>query len=285
MCRLYGFRASEPTKVECTLVHAQNALMVQSRADLRGTSHTDGWGIGVFEDGRPKVEKRSGAAYADLHFSQTAERTYSRAIIAHVRRATVGTNSAANTHPFSHGVWLFAHNGTVTGFDGLAAELEAETDADLQKTRRGSTDSEQAFLWILTRLRLQGIGLDEACPDAEGLIETLAGSVQDLASRSSLATGDHSAKLNFLLTDGEIMVASRWHNSLYMVLRDGVHDCEICGIPHVRHDPGAGAYHAAVLASEPISAEPWQEIPDQHVACIDADLTAWIRPIASFRGR
>ena len=25
MCRLYGFRANEPTKVECTLVYAQNA--------------------------------------------------------------------------------------------------------------------------------------------------------------------------------------------------------------------------------------------------------------------
>ena len=27
MCRLYGFRANEETKVECTLVHAQNALL------------------------------------------------------------------------------------------------------------------------------------------------------------------------------------------------------------------------------------------------------------------
>ena len=36
MCRLYGFRANEPTKVECTLVHAQNALIVQSREDLAG---------------------------------------------------------------------------------------------------------------------------------------------------------------------------------------------------------------------------------------------------------
>ncbi len=31
MCRLYALRASEPTRVECSLVRAQNALMEQSK--------------------------------------------------------------------------------------------------------------------------------------------------------------------------------------------------------------------------------------------------------------
>jgi hypothetical protein len=43
MCRLYGFRATEPTKIECTLVHAQNALIIQSYRDQSGTSHLNGW--------------------------------------------------------------------------------------------------------------------------------------------------------------------------------------------------------------------------------------------------
>lgn len=34
MCRLYGFRANEATKVECALVLAQNSLLAQSRADM-----------------------------------------------------------------------------------------------------------------------------------------------------------------------------------------------------------------------------------------------------------
>jgi predicted glutamine amidotransferase len=55
MCRLYGFRATEPTKVECTLVHAQNALMVQSRRDRHG----HGWGIATYEDHRPRVERHA----------------------------------------------------------------------------------------------------------------------------------------------------------------------------------------------------------------------------------
>ncbi len=127
MCRLYGFRANEPTKVECTLVYAQNALMSQSRADLRGTSHPDGWGVGYYEDATPKMERRDRAAYEDLHFSVTAERLYAKTVLAHVRRATVGGAALANTHPFVYGHWAFAHNGTVRAFDRVAPELERET--------------------------------------------------------------------------------------------------------------------------------------------------------------
>ena len=50
MCRLYGFHATEPTKVECSLVHAQNALMSQSRVDSQGLSHGHGWGVASVRD-------------------------------------------------------------------------------------------------------------------------------------------------------------------------------------------------------------------------------------------
>src|ERR687897_3268653 len=48
MCRLYGFRATEPTTVECTLVSAQNALIVQSQRDQEGRSNAHGWGVAVY---------------------------------------------------------------------------------------------------------------------------------------------------------------------------------------------------------------------------------------------
>ena len=145
MCRLYGFISNEPTKVDCSLVYSQNALMQQSRVDQVGLDHTDGWGIGTYRDGRPQVRKKMTAAYEDLLFSTAAEKAYSTAIVAHVRRATVGANSLENTHPFVHGLWTFAHNGTVAGFDRLRLELESETDPELQKFRLGKTDSEQYF--------------------------------------------------------------------------------------------------------------------------------------------
>ena len=55
MCRLYAFRSTEETKVECTLVHAQNALMAQSRRDRSGLSHAHGWGIVAYVGDRRSI--------------------------------------------------------------------------------------------------------------------------------------------------------------------------------------------------------------------------------------
>ena len=67
--------------------------------------------------------------------------------------------------------------------------------------------------------------------------------------------------LNVMLTDGEQMVGSRLGRTLYYVEREGVHDCEICGFPHIHHDPNR-RYRAVVVASEPISHEDWREVPE-----------------------
>ena len=278
MCRLYGFRANEPTKVECTLVRAQNALMVQSREDLRGRANPDGWGIAVFDDSRAEVQRRDTAAFSDLHFSATAERVFAETVVAHVREATVGQVTLVNTHPFHHGPWVMAHNGTVRGFEKVEPELRAETDRDLLAERRGMTDSEMAFLWILSRMRRAGFDLERPGDDSARLAEVLGESVRILAARCHAAGAQRVERLNFLLTDGRVMVATRWHNDLYWVQRFGVHDCEICGIPHVHHHRGKD-YRAVVIASEPISHESWQAVPDRSVLLVDAEVRSVLRSI------
>jgi predicted glutamine amidotransferase len=67
-----------------------------------------------------------------------------------------------------------------------------------------------------------------------------------------------------MLTDGEQLVGSRLGRTLYYVERQGVHDCEICGFPHIHHNPRR-AYRAVVVASEPISHEEWREVPERSV--------------------
>lgn len=270
MCRLYGFRATEPTKVECTLVLAQNALMSQSRTDLRGTSHPDGWGIGYYEGASPKTERRNTAAYQDLHFSITAERMYARTVLAHVRRATIGGASLENTHPFVYGRWSFAHNGTVHGYERVAPQLERETDSSLRRLRRGHTDSELVFYWLLSRLKATGIDLGSSS-DCRSLVDTMRDAIRTLDARCRGVHSGKPAQLNLILTDGRVLVASRWGNSLHWVARTGVHDCEICGIPHIRRGTGT-EYRAVVVASEPISHENWQELAEGAILCVDQDV-------------
>ncbi len=273
MCRLYGFRASEPTKVECSLVLAQNALLSQSREDLRGEKHPDGWGIAVYEDGVPKVEKRDTAAFSDVHFSVAAARAYAWTVVAHVRAATVGGASLENTHPFVHGSFTFAHNGTIGLFDAVSVMLAWDIDPDLLAHRKGCTDSEFAFYWLLARLERAGAYHDGRCTDMGTAVRVLGDSVRELDRLCEEAGAKEPAKLNFLLTDGNVLVATRLRNTLYWVKREGIHDCEVCGIPHVHHEKGKN-YRAVVVASEPISDEPWQEVPEGAVLSVDGDACA-----------
>lgn len=265
MCRLYGFHANEATKVECTLVHAQNALLIQSRGDLRGVAHADGWGIACYSAQTLDVQRCATAAHADLQFSAAAERIFAETVVAHVRRATVGVPSVSNTHPFRYGRWVFAHNGTITGFDELRERLAHETKPFLQACRLGTTDSEQAFYWLLSRMVDAGVDLSEWEATVDRIVDVVGEAVRELAARCDHA--EKEPKLNFLLTDGRCLVASRWGNTLYWVSRDGVHDCEICGIPHVHHQPQR-AYRAVVVASEPISHEAWQPLANRGLLAV-----------------
>jgi hypothetical protein len=147
MCRLYAFRSNEPTKVECSLVYAQNALLTQSISDLRGEAHPHGWGISWYEDGLPSVEKKDTAAHQDESFNLMAERVYAKSVIAHVRQATVGEHSLLNTHPFIFGPWTFVHNGTLGGFDQLEEILIEETDTDLDLLLADVPSAQDQWKW------------------------------------------------------------------------------------------------------------------------------------------
>ena len=276
MCRLYGFRANERTKVDCTLVHAQNALLIQSRSDRRGVEHADGWGIACYENGAPVVERRARAAFADLAFGETAERVHARTVLAHVRRATVGSVSSANTHPFAHGCWTFAHNGTITAFEHIREPMERETAPSLQRMRRGSCDSEQAFYWLLSRMARAGIDISAPCANLDLLSAVFARAVRRLSAWCDEVGVERRATLNFLLTDGTVLLASRCRSTLYWVRREGIRDCEICGIPHIEHEDRL-SYRAVVVASEPISHETWDEVPDGHVLVVDGNVDACLK--------
>jgi glutamine amidotransferase len=269
MCRLYGFRATEPTKVECTLVYAQNALMVQSRADQEGRSHGHGWGVATYINNLPQVERQAWAAYHGEHFRRAAARAYSCAVIAHVRRATIGPATVENTHPFVYGRWVFAHNGTLRAFDKIRETMLAAMTAEHRRAIRGSTDSEHLFHLLLS--------LQEQHPHSS-LLETLRSGLHHVLTWSRTADPEAKIGLNVLWSDGEQLVGSRWGRTLWYVEREGIHDCEICGFPHVRHHPHHH-YRAVVIASEAISHEPWLAVPEHSVFSVDPEIRIHFEPL------
>jgi glutamine amidotransferase len=108
--------------------------------------------------------------------------------------------------------------------------------------------------------------------------EALRAGLQKVITQSRLTDPEAAIGLNVLLTDGNELVGSRWGRTLWYVERDKVQDCEICGFPHVHHDPGAH-YQAAVIASEPISAEPWIAIPENTIFRVTSDMRVQFEPL------
>ena len=272
MCRLYGFRATDPTLVECSLVEAQNALLRQSESDGRGIANPDGWGIAAWDSNSLRVERRARSAADDLTFTQVAARARPTTAIAHVRTATVGGPAPGNTHPFRHGPWAFAHNGTLTAFDRLVPLLDTG-----RFTPSGTTDSEHIFMWLLNRMSEFGLDPEQPAPSPEPLEDLLATAIMDLTSMATAAGAGHPPKLNFLMSDGTNLVACRWGNTLYWTARDAVPDCAVCGLSHC--DEVADRYRAVAIASEPITREQWTEVPEGTILSVDESMAVTTRDL------
>ncbi|MCL1592776.1 MAG: class II glutamine amidotransferase [Actinomycetia bacterium] len=263
MCRLYGFLATQPTRLECSLVAAQNALQVQSDRDGRGLRNADGWGIAHWVGDEREVIKSTMPAFADAEFARVASEIWSESAIAHVRSATVGSVSEANTHPFTRGAWAFAHNGTVSAFNHVRTRL----DLSPYGPPDGQTDSELVFLWLLNRMERYGLDPEGPAPGLDPIVELLAEAVLKLVDLSVLSGAPRSPKLNFLLSDGKHLAATRWGNSLFWTFRRGIRDCATCGTSHC---PSADDnYRAVVVASEPITDEHWLEVPEGSVLGVE----------------
>ena len=269
MCRLYGFHANEPTRVECSLVHSQNALLEQGIRDTSGLTHGHGWGLAVYPDGLPRVEKQAWAAWHGEHFKKAAARAYGKTTIAHVRRATVGPPNLRNTHPFVHGRWIFAHNGTIPKFNRIRTRMLEEMDALNRQEVRGSTDSEHVFRYLLTLF---------AKNPEKPLIELL----QTVVSQIVLWVREIDLKLtpslNLFWSDGERFAGSRLNRTLWFLERDHTFCCDICGKPHVHHNPKKD-YKAVEFASEPITDEQWLGVPNATVFTIDPDMRVHFEPL------
>lgn len=98
--------------------------------------HQDGWGM-VLGDGRLHLlERRPTDASSDPAFEAAvtkAEASSNGFVLTHLRDASIGSKTVANTHPFVADGWAFAHNGTIHDAGRIeieGARYEGETDSE-----------------------------------------------------------------------------------------------------------------------------------------------------------
>jgi transglutaminase-like putative cysteine protease/predicted glutamine amidotransferase len=126
--------------------------------DLRclspGRRHPDGWGIGYYPGGEPSASifkepaPASGSIRSEL--VKAWDHLASSLFVIHIRTATWGQNSDANTQPFSRSYggrdWLIGHSGSLR--ERLVVEGRFEPV--------GSTDTELVFCDLLSRIEDAG---------------------------------------------------------------------------------------------------------------------------------
>lgn len=271
MCRLFGFRSIVDLPVHHSLREAENALAKQS------VNHPDGWGIGYYLDGNPHLHKSADSAFRDYEYAQISQLLASETVVAHIRKATVGLPDPSNSHPFAYKNWVFAHNGTVWGFDRIRPQLREAIPVDLRKCIQGRTDSEHLFHLLLSRLRQRSGGLDKADVDPVHVRDAVVDTVKFVDETVSQVEGARVSPLNMLLTDGDVFLAVRRGMPLhYSTQKKACSDYGFC--PRATKECLAplgpdGAINHMILASEKITDEDvWEELPDGAVLTVSKTL-------------
>jgi glutamine amidotransferase len=182
MCELLAMSSRQATRLSFSL----EALSSHSAAP--GVSR-DGWGVAYYQDNDVALFREPSAASDSplvRHLESQGPRT--TLAISHIRHATQGTVSLANTQPFvrecAGAMHAFAHNGNLAGIEGSVLQL-----ADRYQPV-GSTDSELAFCALLERLS-RARGRSRHRPSLEERLDLIAA----FAARLETVRGHHLESL------------------------------------------------------------------------------------------
>jgi glutamine amidotransferase len=228
MCQLLGMNANTPTDV----------MFSFTGFATRAAEHKDGFGIAFFEGAGVRLMVDAQSARA----SPVAEMVRrfpirSRNIVAHIRKATQGGVSLANTHPFVRELWgrywVFAHNGDLKGFTPRLHGAFRPV---------GATDSEHAFCWLMQELAKAHASLP---PVAE-----LTATLRELAPVAAA-----HGSFNFLLSNGEALWAHCSTKLCHLVrqhpfTRASLHDDDVT-VDFATHTTARD--RVAVVVTEPLT--------------------------------
>lgn len=233
---MFAVRSNVPVRVERAFDGLQRLA----------TEHRHGWGVARLDGQVPWVETSVTSAERCPRFELIGEETSTTALLAHIRLASVGAVRESNNHPFFASGWAFMHNGTLRRFEEVRHRIEAEIAPFWRARLKGDTDSERCFALFLTYLEGRGsVDLGDVTRALVRVIRFVEGVCDEGAS------GENRSAMNFIVSDGRRLVATRRGRTLFTA-----------------HRP-----QTCFLASEHLwEGEAWECVPEDGVVTIEADL-------------
>ncbi|WVR05261.1 hypothetical protein IAU60_002273 [Kwoniella sp. DSM 27419] len=163
------------------------------------------------ENERPCLFKSISPAWSNANLTRLAEKIRSSLVFAHVRASTMaGAPSEDNCHPWMFDKLMWMHNGEINEFRKIKRAVQQSLPEELFLYPSGYTDSEWAFMIFLSKLKdpharsFTHVELRDAMRETIRFINKL--------SRDAGVTGP--SLMNFVVTDGETVVATRYISSL-----------------------------------------------------------------------
>lgn len=278
MCRLFGFRSVIQSQVHRSLVSADNALSSLSE------QHPDGWGVAYYVEGTPHVTRSAHTALSDRVFQRVSGVVASETVVAHVRKATQGSLTVLNSHPFQHGRWVFAHNGDVPNFAEHREKLLADVSPRLQRYILGDTDSEVIFFLVLTQLlRYGALSSEFRLSDIVSAVLGALARVRALCDRGP--PDEQRSLLTCLLTDGSSMVGVHGGKELhYSTYKRRCADRQACAFlsPACEAPSSDGQVNHLIFSSQPPSGENiWHAMREGDVVAVDGRMRLYLASHAS----
>jgi predicted glutamine amidotransferase len=245
----------------------------------------DAYGYGTYTATEVLLSKRPSGAPAALTLEQLARNVSSEALLAHGRHATVGNLKDENTHPFRFRRWLFAHDGTLEAFPAIRGTLLAELPEFLRRMVAGDTDSEHAFALFLKYLR-DGGQLDDLDIDAASAGAALAQAVRRIEELSRAAGAQKTGELNFVATNGRVLVGTRRGRPLHYALLEGILPCPTheLSAPTRDTDPQLAPHRrvkAVCFATHVLQTNGFLEVPEGSLVTVSRSLQVSVTPLGN----
>ena len=201
MCRLLAYLGPE-ISLGRLISEGEQSLVVQSyqpREMTSGVVNADGFGFAWYDasvQAAPLVYRNILPIWSDANLPSLERYIRSGCVLANVRSATPGQGlDYSNTQPFVAGAISVIHNGFIENFaNGARRALRDQLPDQAVDLIRGNTDSEYLFAHVAH-------GIARTTDLAEGV----AGALISIAK----ALPDRALTLNFIVTDGQRIVAIR----------------------------------------------------------------------------
>jgi glutamine amidotransferase len=268
VCELFALSSRQPTVATFTLDR------FAARGGLDGRT-IDGWGLALYDGGDVRLYREPEPSH-DSEWLRYVQRRHlpTQLLLSHIRHATRGAVTLANTQPFAREIGgrmhCFAHNG----------RLEALVQPGAPQAQRfrpiGETDSERAACLLFEAMAQLWSGDPE--PGLALRLEVL----HDFA-----ATMRPHGPANFLYADGSYLYAHGHRRTqadgriappgLWMLRRECAVDADALPQAGLRLDTAPGPQQVTLIASVPLTDEAWRPLAEGELLVMAAGSPLEIR--------